>query len=274
MPQETVVKTGFRKFDRLTGGIGSSDLICLLSWPSQGKTALALGIAANVSLARKRKPRPVLLFSLKLPREQVALRLLSARLQVPLRELRNGFLPRNRWTDITEATDAISEAPFYINNDSKGNLERICLVSRQLASELQSKGERLGLIAIDHWRFIGGKKGGLPSPLESAARLKGLARELHAPILLTAQVDRRPQEKLDDDSRPRLEDKIEGPGAPSAEELARVADLLAFVHCGRESWRGGNGDAGAAEIILAKNARGRTGTVPLRFIREIAWFKN
>jgi replicative DNA helicase len=257
MTQETVVKTGLRKFDKLTGGIRSSDLVCILSRPSQGKTALALDIAANVALARK--PRPALLFLPEMSESDLLKRLLLGRPRLPVIGLlsKNGGLARLLTAGARLPLEAPRGETLYFHDAAGPRIEQIARASRRVARELRSKGRALGLVVIDPLQLIKGTRE--PSLSDAAARLKRLAREIGAPILFTAPLTRR---------------RGLGPdGEPRAEEMVRVTDIVAFLYRGG-SRRGQRADSGAAEIVLAKNARGRTGAVPLRFARELARFRN
>ncbi len=304
MPRKTsVVKTGFKGFDGLAGGLRGSELLCIASRPAQGKTALALGMAARLALAKK--PRPVLFFSLGMSRARVMRRLLAARSRVPLDRLRAGTFTGSRLKDIARASRTLDEAPLRIVDGCR-DLEEIARISRRLASKLRSEGRRLGLIVIDSLQRIGGEEGA--SALSAAEELKRLAVETDASMLLVSQVGRSAAGIDADEDRPRLSDRINGPGGAKgakASELARLCDRLAFLRRGSGWWPPGAAGRAPArarkgdvwllggktylggklvrrdgepvgpvevEIILAKNARGRTGTASLKFDRETSRF--
>lgn len=261
-----VVRTGLTMFDRITGGLQGADLVCVASRPSMGKTALALNIAANAVLSRK--PRSVLIFSLEMSRHALMQRLIATQAQVSLSDVRKGNFPRKRWTDLTTAAALFSESPLYLVDTPGLSAGVISTLSRRLAEELRRKGERLGLVIIDYMQLIRRPKGKGGHPAAIARCLKRLAREINVPILLLSQVRRRVEAKDRHDPRPRLTDLLD------SGSVARIADLVAFVH--REGYYKLDETSleNKAELILAKNPRGKTGIVPLEFVTEFTQFRN
>ena len=266
----TGVASGLKEFDRLTAGFQKSDLILIAARPSQGKTALALNIAANVVLSDD--PQPVLVFSMEMSRHAIMERLIASEARVNLQQVRNGFFPRSRWTDLTNSAARFSEAPLYIVDSPGLSVLAIRSISRQLASELRRKGKNLSLVIVDYLQLIRGSSFRAESRQQEVSEisrgLKFLARDLNIPVVALSQLSRRPEEKGRVDGRPQLSDLRES-GA-----LEQDADLVAFIY--REAYYKPNDPTleNKAEIIVAKQRQGPTASVPVSFIREHTRFGN
>ncbi|OGR82551.1 MAG: replicative DNA helicase, partial [Elusimicrobia bacterium RIFCSPHIGHO2_02_FULL_57_9] len=204
----TGVASGLKEFDRLTAGFQKSDLILIAARPSQGKTALALNIAANVVLSDD--PQPVLVFSMEMSRHAIMERLIASEARVNLQQVRNGFFPRSRWTDLTNSAARFSEAPLYIVDSPGLSVLAIRSISRQLASELRRKGKNLSLVIVDYLQLIRGSSFRAESRQQEVSEisrgLKFLARDLNIPVVALSQLSRRPEEKGRVDGRPQLSD--------------------------------------------------------------------
>lgn len=266
----TGVSSGLADFDRLTAGFQKSDLVLIAARPSQGKTALALNIASNVVLGDD--PKPVLVFSMEMSKHAIMERFIASEARVNLQQVRNGFFPRNRWTDLTNSAARLSEAPLYIVDSPGLSVLGIRSLSRQLAAELRRKGAALGLIMIDYLQLIRGSSSRFENRQQEVSEisrsLKFLARDLNVPVIALSQLSRRTEEKGRSDARPQLSDLRES-GA-----LEQDADLVAFIY--RESYYKQNDPTleNKAEIIIAKQRQGPTGTVHVSFIRDYTRFGN
>ena len=266
----TGVSSGLKDFDRLTSGFQKSDLVLIAARPSQGKTALALNIAANVVLSET--PHPVLVFSFEMSKHAIMERFIASEARVNLQQVRNGFFPRNRWTDLTNSAARFSEAPLYIVDMPGLSVLQLRSVARQLAADLRRKGKRLSLIIIDYLQLMRGSSNRSENRQQEVSDisrgLKFLARDLEVPVIALSQLSRRTEEKGRVDSRPQLSDLRES-GA-----LEQDADLVAFIY--RESYYKQNDPAleGKAEIIIAKQRQGPTGKVEVSFIRDYTRFEN
>lgn len=252
------VRTGFTAFDKMTNGLNDGDLICIASRPSMGKTSLALKMAANILLSRK--PKPVLLFSLDSSPQATMERMIAAEAKVGLREIRSGLFPKAQWPALTRAGARYAGAPLYLSHKRGMNLAKICKVSRRMAAVLTQEGSPLRAIFIDALEFIGtasNRKGG-----SAVVRALGsLARELRVPIVLVSRVS------ADADERPRGRPRL-------ADTALRDADVVALVY--REGYYRPHRPEleTKAELILAKNARGKTGSIRLRYSAHTAQFKS
>ncbi len=264
----TGVSSGLKGLDRLTTGFQRSDLILLAARPSQGKTALALNIAAHVVLEEK---LPVLFFSLEMSRHAIMQRLISSESRVNLMDIRNGFFPHKHWTHLTNATARFSESPLFVVDMPNLSVLTARSISRQLASKLKRDGKELSLIVIDYLQLMRGSgrtESRQQEVSEISRGLKFLARDLNVPVIALSQLSRRPEEKGRADNRPVLSDLRES-GA-----LEQDADLVGFIH--RESYYKRNDPTleGKATIIIAKQRQGPVGDVDVAFNMRITRFDN
>lgn len=268
----TGVPTGLTRFDKMTSGLQKGDLILIAARPSQGKTALALNIAANVVLHR-RQPRSVAFFSLEMAKQALMTRLIASHAGVNLHDLRTGFFKREHWARITSAAAALSEAQLYINDASILTVQTLRSSAKRLANELKRRGGGLDLIVIDYLQLMSGASRRTESRQQEVSEisrgLKSLARDLDVPVVALSQLSRRVEEKGRPDGKPQLSDLRES-GA-----LEQDADLVAFIY--REAAYKPNDPSipdSKAEIIIAKQRNGPTGPVEVRFERSCTRFDN
>ncbi|MFA6029721.1 MAG: replicative DNA helicase [Elusimicrobiota bacterium] len=267
----TGVPTGLTKLDQMTSGLQKGDLILIAARPSQGKTALALNIAANVVLNAK-KARPVAFFSLEMSKHAIMTRLIASEARVDVFKVRGGFFPRDRWTDLTNAAARLSEAPLYIDDSNASTVLQVRTRARRLASELHSKGKELGMVMIDYLQLMHGSSRRTENRQQEVSEisrgLKQLARDLNVPVVALSQLSRRTEEKGRVDARPQLSDLRES-GA-----LEQDADVVGMIY--REGYykRDDPTLEHKAELIIAKQRNGPVGKVPLVFRSELARFEN
>jgi replicative DNA helicase len=263
----TGVPTGIRAFDRKTTGFQKSDLILIAARPSQGKTALALNIIQHVSVE---KNMPVLFFSLEMNRHAIMQRFIAAEARVDLKDIRTGYFRRDRWQDLTTAAARFAEAPLFINDSSAMTVFTVRAIARQLTSRLRQEKKELGLIVVDYLQLLrggGSRTENRQQEVSEISRgLKQLARELHLPVIALSQLSRASEDKTRTDNRPKLSDLRE------SGSLEQDADLVAMIH--REAYYKPNDPTleNKAEIIIAKQRQGPTGSVPVAFLRNITRF--
>ena len=258
----TGVPSEFKDLDRLTSGFQNSDLIILAARPSMGKTALALNIARNAAIEHN---VPVAIFSLEMSKEQLSLRMLCSEARMDSSRLRSGFFSMEDWENITEAAGILSETPIYIDDSP--------VIS---ATEIRAKARRLkldcnvGLIIIDYLQLMRGNRSMERRDLEISdisRSLKALAKELSLPVIALSQLNRMLEQRTD--KRPKLSDLRES-GA-----LEQDADLVAFIYRDEVYNKDENNPyKGTAEIILAKQRNGPTGTVTLTFLNAYTRFQD
>jgi len=264
----TGVPSGLRALDKMTTGFQKSDLILIAARPSQGKTALALNIAAHVALEQK---LPVLFFSLEMSRHAIMHRFISSEARVDLMNIRTGYFQQKFWTHITNATARFSEAPLHIVDMPSLSVLGARSISRQLASKLKRENRPLALIIIDYLQLMrgSGRTESRQQEVSDISRgLKFLARDLDLPVIALSQLSRRSEDKGRVDNKPILSDLRES-GA-----LEQDADLVAFIH--RESYYKRNDPTleGKAEIIIAKQRQGPVGHLEVAFNQRITRFDN
>lgn len=264
--QTTGIPTGLVDFDAMTSGFHPSELIILAARPSMGKTQLALNIARNAAIEGK---KAVAVFSLEMPAEQLALRLLSAESLIDSQRLRTGYLKEEEdWKKLSFALARLSEAPIYIDDTSGLTVNEIRARARLLQQERQ-----LDLIVIDYLQLMSGSgrrsENRQQEISEISRSLKGIARDLNVPVLALSQLSRAVESRQD--KRPMLSDLRES-GA-----IEQDADLVCFIY--REDYYPQAGEekgdkSNIAEIIIAKQRNGPIGKFELLFMKEIGKFCN
>ena len=263
----TGIPTGLRAFDKMTTGFQKSDLILIAARPSQGKTAIALNMVAHAVLE---KNLPVLFFSLEMNRHAIMQRFIASEAKVNLKDIRTGYFKRDRWQDLTGAAARFSEAPLFINDNPGMTVMSVRTISRQLMTRLRQEKKELGMVVIDYLQLLrggGGRNENRQQEVSEISRgLKQLARELNVPVIALSQLSRASEDKSRLDNRPKLSDLRE------SGSLEQDADVVAMIH--REGYYKPNDPTleNKAEIIIAKQRQGPTGSVPVTFLRSITRF--
>ncbi len=263
----TGIPTGLRAFDRMTTGFQRSDLILIAARPSQGKTAIALNMVAHAVLERS---LPVLFFSLEMNRHAIMQRFIASEAKVNLKDIRTGYFKRDRWQDLTGAAARFSEAPLFINDNPGMTVMSVRTISRQLMTRLRQEKKELGMVVVDYLQLLrggGGRQENRQQEVSEISRgLKQLARELNVPVIALSQLSRASEDKSRLDNRPKLSDLRE------SGSLEQDADVVAMIH--REGYYKPNDPTleNKAEIIIAKQRQGPTGSVPVTFLRSITRF--
>jgi len=259
----TGVPTGYTDLDEITAGFQNSDLIIVAGRPSMGKSALALNFAENAAIPTGKFSRvPVAVFSLEMSKEQLAQRLLCSQGGISLHRVRSGRLTNEDWPRLTTAAGLLNDAPILIDDSPSPSLMEIRAKCRRLRAE-----NKLGLLIVDYLQLIRGS-GRAENRVQEISQitrgLKSLAKELNVPIIALSQLSRA-VETRDKTGRPQLSDLRE------SGSIEQDSDLVLFVF--REIMY--NKDAeepNKAELIIAKQRNGPTGTVKLTFLRESTKF--
>ncbi len=252
------VPTGLFDLDDLTAGLQPSDLIILAARPAQGKTALALNIAAHSALKRK---IPVAIFSLEMSGEQVAMRLISYEAKIDGQRLRTGLLEEEDWLKITRAIARLSEAPIFVDDTPNIGILELRAKARRLKAD-----QNIGLVIVDYLQLMQARGRGenrQQEISEISRSLKALARELRVPVLALSQLSRAVEQRQD--RRPQLSDLRES-GA-----IEQDADVVAFIYQNPELQER---HPNVVELILAKQRNGPTGSVQVIFNRGSGRFEN
>jgi replicative DNA helicase len=257
----TGIATHYNKLDFLTAGLQPSDLIILAARPGMGKTAFALNIALNVITRDK---RPVAVFSLEMSKEQLAQRLLCCHAGIDANRLRTGFLAEMDWPKLTRSMNDLTEAPLYIDDTPNVSVLEMRSKARRL-----KKNYGLDLIIVDYIQLIRGssKSDNRVQELSEISRqLKGLAKELHVPVVCLSQLSRKVEER--NDKRPLLSDLRES-GA-----IEQDADIVMFIYRGQYYANKESPEAqdNTSEIIIAKQRNGPLGVAKLGFLGQYTRF--
>ena len=252
----TGVPTGFVDIDEMTRGLQPGDLVIIAARPSMGKTSLVLNIAQHVAT----QPDHVVgFFSLEMSKEALFLRLLTAEAQVDGHRLMSGANGGKDYGRISHALETLSAMKLYIDDTANVGVLEMRAKARRLQAE-----HGLSLLIVDYIQLMTGRGRFENRTLELASisrSLKGLAKELNIPIVVLSQLSRAPEARSD--HRPQLSDLRES-GA-----LEQDADVVILIYRDDVYNRDPNSpDAGTAELILAKQRNGPTGTVRLAFLRE------
>ena len=256
----TGVPTGFVDFDQKTAGLQKSDLILLAARPSMGKTAFALNIIQNAAI---RSNVPTAVFSLEMSREQLVNRMLCSEAMLDAQRLRTGELTDSDWADLIQAMGPLSQAPIYIDDTPGVTPMEVRSKCRRLKVE---KG--LGLIVIDYLQLMSGnsRNDSRQQEISEISRsLKAIAREMEAPVIALSQLSRTCEQRAD--HRPMLSDLRES-GA-----IEQDADVVAFLYRD-EYYFPDTEKKNQAELIIAKQRNGPTGTVDLTWMGQYTKFGN
>ncbi|MBK8172252.1 MAG: replicative DNA helicase [Sandaracinaceae bacterium] len=258
----TGLPTGFDRLDHMTAGMHPGDLIIIAGRPGMGKTSFALNVGVNACVASR---KPVAVFSLEMPKEQLARRMLCSEARVDAGRLRTGRLTREDWPPLANAAGILSELPIWIDDAPGITLMELRAKARRMKSE-----SGLGLIIIDYLQLMraGVKTDSREQEISEISRsLKGLAKELAIPIIALSQLNRGVETRGTKDKRPQLSDLRES-GA-----IEQDADTIMFIYrdevYNRESM-----ERGVAEIIIGKQRSGPTGTVRCAFFSAYTRFDN
>ena len=256
----TGIPSGFYDLDRLTAGFQPSELIVIGARPGMGKTAIALSMAANISIGKK---IPSAFFCLEQSAEALGIRLMSAETGIDSNKLRKGFFTfadRNR---LFSAAERIYEAPLYFVDNSHMTMLNIQAISRRLRIQ-----EKIEIIFIDYLGLIASDNNMLRRYeliSEVSRSLKGLARELNIPVVALSQL-RREAEK----EKPSLADIRE------SGSIEQDADMVMFINRDRELEKTSEEQAAEegqkVQLMLAKNRNGPVGTIALTFLKHLTKF--
>ena len=258
----TGVATGFADIDRKTRGLQPGDMVIVAARPSMGKTSLVLNICQHVAT----HGGVAGFFSLEMSKESLFMRMLASEARIDMHRLMSGQIGQREYGQITEALESLSEAQLFIDDTAGISVLEMRAKARRLKAE-----HGLNLLAIDYVQLMTGRGRFENRTLELASisrSLKGLAKELGVPIIVLSQLSRASEARSD--KRPQLSDLRES-GA-----LEQDADLVALIFR-EEMYKLGDEPSesdGIAEIIIAKQRNGPTGTVKLAFLREQTRFAN
>ena len=260
----TGVPTGFIDLDRMTSGLQGGDLIVLAARPSMGKTALAINIAEHVAL---NEGLPVAIFSMEMGAAQLVVRIVGSLGRIDQNRLRTGKLQPDEWSRLIETSDRIGKSSMFIDESPGLTPSEL----RANARRLSRRCGKLGLIVVDYLQLMSGSNGtdgdNRATELGEISRgLKMLAKELQCPVIALSQLNRGVEQRTD--KKPMMSDLRES-GA-----IEQDADVIMFIYRDDYYTKELSKEPGVAEIIIAKQRNGPTGSVKLAFLKNITKFES
>lgn len=251
------VPTGFVDLDNLLTGLHGGELIIIGARPSMGKTSFGLNIASYAAQAGN----SVAVFSLEMPKDQLAMRLLCADARVDLQDVRHGSLKDQDWISLSSALGPLASANLYIDDTSGITPTQLRSRCRRLKME-----HKLDLIMVDYLQLMSSDshaENRQNEVSEISRSLKGIAKELNVPLIALAQLSRAGAQRSD--KRPILSD-LRDSGA-----IEQDADVITFLHR-EEYYNPDTEDKNIAEVIVAKQRNGPLGTIKLAWLGQFTRF--
>ncbi len=257
----TGASTGYADLDEKTSGLQKSDLIIVAGRPAMGKTTFSMNLAEFIAINDK---KPVAIFSMEMPAEQLILRMFASIGRVPLNDIRSGKIREDDWPRIGMAVKTFGETKLFIDDTAALSPTEIRAKCRRLARE---HGE-LGLIVIDYIQLMqsGSASDNRAAEISEISRgLKQLAKEMNCPVIALSQLNRSLEQRPN--KRPIMSDLRES-GA-----IEQDADIIMFIYRD-EVYNEDTPDKGMAEVIIGKQRNGAIGTVRLTFTGKYTRFDN
>lgn len=256
------VPSGFYGLDNLLTGLHGGEMILVGARPSMGKTSFAINMATHAA----RKGFKVAVFSLEMPREQIAMRMLCCDARVNMQSVRKGLLRDEDWMKLARTLAPLAASEVYIDDTSgltPGQMRSRC---RRL---MMDKG--LDLIVLDYLQLMGSDKKAESRQVEVSEisrSLKAIAQELKVPVVACAQLSRANEKRGTGGYRPMLSD-LRDSGS-----IEQDADVVMFLH--REAYYNRDAETpdNTAEVIVAKQRNGPLGTIKLAWLGEYTLFDN
>ena len=279
----TGLSTGFSDLDKMTSGLQNSDLIIIAGRPSMGKTAFAMNIVEHTAL---NQDRPVLVFSLEMPANQLVVRMLSSLGKIDQTRMRSGNLLEDDWPRLSSAAQKLKKASLYIDDtagispfEMKNRIKKFIREEvERIRSELPKDSDlsmdeivnksQPSLIVVDYLQLMNGtnaSEGRVQEISQISRELKGLARDYECPVIALSQLSRNVEQRPN--KRPVNADLRES-GA-----IEQDADVVTFIYRD-EIYNEDSADKGIAEIIIGKQRNGPVGTCRLAFMGKYTRFEN
>lgn len=257
----TGLTTGFIDLDRMTSGLQPSDLVIVAGRPSMGKTSFAMNLIENAALV---SDRPLMVFSMEMPAEQLVIRMLSSLGRIDQSRVRNGKLEQDDWPKLASATEKLKGTQVFIDDTPALTPTELRSRVRKLIRE---EGD-LGMIMVDYlqlMRVAGSNEGRTAEISEISRSLKAIAKEFKCPVVALSQLNRSLEQRPN--KRPVNSDLRES-GA-----IEQDADVIMFIYRD-EVYNEDSLEKGVAEIIIGKQRNGPIGTCRLSFQGQFTRFEN
>jgi replicative DNA helicase len=264
----TGLETHYIDFDRMTSGLQESELIIIAARPSMGKTAWAINIAENAAV---KSGKVVAVFSLEMSKASLLRRMLASQAMVNSKAIQTGMLMKDDRGKLVKGLERLMESKMFIDDTPGITLAEM----RAKARRLKQQQGQLDLIVIDYLQLMTGSAGGSQKGFENRTQevsaisrgLKSLAKEMRVPVVALSQLSRA-SEQRGGDKKPLLSDLRE------SGSIEQDADVVCFIH--REEYydRENEDLKGKAEIIIAKQRNGPTGSVQLAYLADYTRFEN
>ena len=258
-PVMSGLPTGFLELDRRIFGLNRSDLLILAARPGMGKTSFAMNIAVNVG--KKYRDKEICVFSLEMSKEQIVARMINSEALLPSEAMKTGKVAADKWKQIMESADMLSQLPIYIDDTPGCNVSTIKSKLRRM--------KNLGVVIIDYLQLmtaVSNFHGNRVAEISEITRqLKVMAKELNVPVIALSQLARGPEQRPD--KRPLLSD-LRDSGS-----IEQDADIVMFLY--RNAYYDKTDpNQNICECIVAKNRHGETGTAYLGWQGEFTRFTN
>jgi replicative DNA helicase len=278
------LETGFHRFDRILGGLRDGELTIVAARPGMGKTSFILNLAANVARPKRfekttdpndRWEEPgvgVVIFSLEMPNEQLANRMLCCEAKVNIGKLNGGSAGVSDWRLLTITASEISPLPVWLRDAPGATLLDVRSLVRRIQASLSHRADgvrRLGLVIVDYLQLMrgSGKAGNREQEISELSRgLKGLAKEFSVPVIALSQLNRQVETRAD--KRPMISDLRES-GA-----IEQDADNIVFLYRDEYYTKELCKCPGTVEVIVAKQRNGPTGMAMHKWSGEFTRFDN
>jgi len=259
----TGLETGFVDLDRMTAGLHPADLIIIAARPGLGKTSLCLNIAEHAAI---RKGKTVGIFSLEMSKEQLVKRLLCSEARIDAHRVNTGYLNKEDWHRLSRASGDLSETKIFIDDSANITVSELRTKVRRLSLE-----HGLDLIIVDYLQLMSGSSQRYENRTQEISQisrgLKGIAKDLSAPVIAVSQLSRAVESRTGEHRRPQLSDLRE------SGSIEQDADVVLFIY--REDMANPTEEnTGLAELIIGKQRNGPTGSIQLAFSKQFTKFDN
>ncbi|MBY4676395.1 replicative DNA helicase [Marinobacterium arenosum] len=258
----TGVTTGFDDLDDRTAGMQPSDLIIVAARPSMGKTTFAMNLVENALMGQD---KPVLVFSLEMPSDQIITRMLASLGRINQTKVRTGKLDEEDWPKLTTAVNMLRDKPLFIDDTAGLSPNEMRTRVRRIVREHGP----IGMIMVDYLQLMQVKNSNIEGRTneisEISRSLKALAKEMECPVVALSQLNRSLEQRPN--KRPVNSDLRES-GA-----IEQDADVIMFIYRD-EVYNEDSPDKGIAEIIIGKQRNGPIGSIRLAFIGQHSRFEN